>query len=565
MFKMICDKKEYVEGMYMTIFNFFSLLGGLALFLYGMHMTSKGLEVAAGDKLKEVLKKLTSNRLLGVLVGTVITAIIQSSSATTVMVVGFVNSGLMQLENAIWVIMGANVGTTITSQLIAFQIADYAPLILFIGVALVVFFKSKKLDAYGDIIAGVGMIFVGMEMMSTSMEPLRTMPEFLNLIVHFENPLIGILVGALFTALIQSSAASVGILQALAISGSISLSSAVYVLYGQNIGTCITAALASIGTNRNAKRVTILHLAFNTIGTIVFVLISLTTHFIPFIEHLSLGNEAAQIANVHTIFNLVTTLLLLPFGQYLVKLSFKILPEKNSQEELMTTKFLDFSIFQNDYHVGTRAIAGQQLYDETQFMFNLVKENVNRSFNLLIHYDEDSYSVLVKKSEYINFLNDEIIRFTINALSSTISNDAAVALGNFISIVNDAKKINAHADNMAKIARDCLDMNSYFSKEALIELETLSGLTNELLKQLKTVSHRELGLVMINVEELRNDIEYKVRRYAALQIIRLKEKKCKPYNSSLYTQVLTDIERICDYANSITKSFFELQEEVLNI
>lgn len=239
------------------------LLGGLALFLYGMQMMSSGLEAAAGNRMKQILERLTANRFLGVLVGAGITAAIQSSSATTVMAVGFVNSGMMTLRQAVWIIMGANIGTTITGQLIALDIGQLAPLFAFVGVALVVFFKKPQVHHYGSILAGLGVLFIGMEMMSSSMEPLREWPAFVELVGTFSNPLVGILAGALFTAVIQSSSASVGILQALAVSGIVGIDSAVYVLFGQNIGTCITALLASVGTSRNAKRTTIIHLMFN--------------------------------------------------------------------------------------------------------------------------------------------------------------------------------------------------------------------------------------------------------------------------------------------------------------
>ena len=255
------------------ITDFFSLLGGLALFLYGMQMMSNGLEAAAGNKMKQILEKLTANRFLGVLVGAVITAVIQSSSATTVMVVGFVNSGMMTLRQAVWIIMGANIGTTITGQLIALDVGEIAPLIAFIGVALIVFIKKQKVHHYGMIVAGLGILFIGMEMMSSSMMPLRESEAFASIMTNFSNPLLGILAGAVFTAIIQSSSASVGILQALASSGLIGLSSAVYVLFGQNIGTCITAVLSSIGTNRNAKRTTIIHLLYNLIGTSIFTIV----------------------------------------------------------------------------------------------------------------------------------------------------------------------------------------------------------------------------------------------------------------------------------------------------
>ena len=284
----------------MELSNVFALAGGLALFLYGMTMMSNGLELAAGNKLKAILEKLTTNRFLGVAVGALITAIIQSSSATTVMVVGFVNAGLMSLQNAVWVIMGANIGTTITGQLIALDITALAPVIAFIGVALIVFFKSKKLDAFGTIAAGLGILFIGMNMMSTAMEPLRSSPEFIHIVSNFENPLIGVAVGAIFTAIIQSSSASVGILQALAMSGVVTLPTAIYVLFGQNIGTCITAVLASIGTSRNAKRTTVIHLSFNMIGTAIFVLICMTTDLAYYKQSLTPTNVATKIANVHT-------------------------------------------------------------------------------------------------------------------------------------------------------------------------------------------------------------------------------------------------------------------------
>ena len=270
----------------MTFTEIASLFGGLAMFLLGMKMMSDGLEQAAGNKMKLILEKLTSNRFLGVAVGAVITAIIQSSSATTVMVVGFVNSGLMTLRQAIWVIMGANIGTTITGQLIALDVGKAAPIMAFVGIVFIVFLKSKKLYHLGYIIGGLGILFMGMSEMSDSMSGLKDSQTFTHIISTFSNPLVGILAGAIFTAIIQSSSASVGILQALSKSGIISLSNSVYVLFGQNIGTCITAVLASIGTNRNARRTTVIHLMFNIIGTIVFVTICMLLPFTDWVAHI---------------------------------------------------------------------------------------------------------------------------------------------------------------------------------------------------------------------------------------------------------------------------------------
>lgn len=279
----------------MKITDFFSLLGGLALFLYGMQMMSNGLEAAAGNRMKQILEKLTANRFLGVLVGAGITAVIQSSSATTVMVVGFVNSGMMTLKQAVWIIMGANIGTTITGQLIALDIGALAPLFAFCGVAAIVFVKKQQVHHYGLIVAGLGILFIGMEMMSGAMMPLRESEAFVSLMTKFSNPVLGILAGMIFTALIQSSSASVGILQALASSGLIGLPNAVFVLFGQNIGTCITAVLAAIGTSRNAKRTTVIHLLFNIIGTTIFTVVCLLTPLTSLVESFTPGNVSAQL------------------------------------------------------------------------------------------------------------------------------------------------------------------------------------------------------------------------------------------------------------------------------
>ncbi len=318
----------------MTFTDITGLLGGLALFLYGMQMMSSGLESAAGNKMKQILEKLTANRFLGVLVGAVITAIIQSSSATTVMVVGFVNSGMMTLGQAVWIIMGANIGTTITGQLIALDVGAVAPFIAFLGVAMIVFMKNEKLHHIGSILGGLGVLFIGMDMMGAAMKPLGNSEEFVSLLTKFENPVLGILAGTVFTALIQSSSASVGILQALANSGVIALSSSAFVLFGQNIGTCITALLASIGTNRNARRTTVIHISFNVIGTIVFTTLCLVTPLISFMEGLTPTNPSAQIANLHTTFNVVTTLLLLPFGGLLTRFAEFVLPDKGEEYSL---------------------------------------------------------------------------------------------------------------------------------------------------------------------------------------------------------------------------------------
>ena len=546
----------------MELSNVFALAGGLALFLYGMTMMSNGLELAAGNKLKAILEKLTTNRFLGVAVGALITAIIQSSSATTVMVVGFVNAGLMSLQNAVWVIMGANIGTTITGQLIALDITALAPVIAFIGVALIVFFKSKKLDAFGTIAAGLGILFIGMNMMSTAMEPLRSSPEFIHIVSNFENPLIGVAVGAIFTAVIQSSSASVGILQALAMSGVVTLPTAIYVLFGQNIGTCITAVLASIGTSRNAKRTTVIHLSFNMIGTVIFVLICMTTDFAYFMQSLTPTNVAAQIANVHTVFNIVTTVLLLPFGKKLVDFTFIVLPKKKDKEDQMTLKHLDFSIFTNDYHIGTSAIANTQLFNESQNMLEVAIENVRKSFELIISYKEEKYEQLQRNEEYIDYLNREIVDFTTSAISNELPLEGSQAIALFVKVSADIERIGDHAVNIAKRARLLHEEDKHFSDEAIDEIGIMSGLCTNILDELKIVNYDEFKNIVDKVDVIEEHIDKTHHQFSVNQLLRLKEKKCTTENSVIYTKILTDFERIGDHGLNIAESFYKIRKAV---
>ena len=544
----------------MKLTNLFSMLGGLALFLYGINMMSNGLEMAAGDKMKTILEKLTSNRILGVLVGALVTAIIQSSSATTVMVVGFVNSGLMSLTSAVWVIMGANIGTTITGQLIAIDITAIAPLIAFIGVAMIVFFKSQKLDAIGGVIGGLGILFIGMETMSNAMVPLRTMPEFVGLISKFQNPFIGILVGALFTALIQSSSASVGILQALAKSGVMTLSSSIYVLFGQNIGTCITSVLASIGTSKNAKRTTIIHLSFYIIGTVLFVTISMLFPFADLVQSLTPSNVAAQIANVHTIFNVTTTLLLLPIGTKLVDLACRILPDSEEDQQDMQLKYLDFSIFDNDYHIGTSAIANTQLFNETQHMLNVANHNVKRAFELLDHYDEEKYIRLQKDEEYINYLNQQVINFTTAVISHEFQAESSQSIVLFLKLSSDLERIGDHAMNIAARAQKLAKDDTHFSEDALKEIGIMESLCNNILDELIIMDYDEFKYIVDKVDVMEDNIDKTQHQFAVNQLIRLKEKKCTTENSVIYTKILTDFERIGDHGLNIAESLYHIRK-----
>lgn len=525
------------------------LLGGLALFLYGMQMMSNGLETAAGNKMKQILEKLTSNRIKGVLVGAIITAVIQSSSATTVMVVGFVNTGLMTLNQAVWVIMGANIGTTITGQLIALDIGAIAPLIAFLGVACIMFVKNEKIRHISSIFAGLGVLFIGMDMMGDAMAPLQDSATFINFMTTFKNPLMGIAIGAIFTALIQSSSASVGILQALASTGMIPLSSAVFILFGQNIGTCITAVLAAIGTRPNAKRTTIIHLMFNIIGTIIFTIISLTTPFVSIMEGIT-SDPVAQIANVHTTFNIITTLLLLPFGTYMAKLATKILPE--SQEESEQVQHLKYIVpFESNYPVGHATLVISQIQREVTRMIEKVKANVEASYNALLKGEGASLDEIEETEEYIDYLNAEISRYIVRLMSVEMSEADTRRINNYYLALSNIERIGDHAMNIAEYTRNMKKWDISFSDDARTEIKKMKQVSMNILNvidftdattpaaQLETISKYEF---------LMDDME---KKYRKRQIKRAKKGDCKAESGILFSELLTDFERIGDYALNI--------------
>ena len=383
----------------MSLTNIMGLLGGLALFLYGMQMMSQGLENAAGNKMQQILEKLTANRFLGVLVGALITAVIQSSSATTVMVVGFVNAGMMTLNQAVWIIMGANIGTTITGQLIALDAGAVAPIIAFIGVILIIFSKKEKIGYVGSILAGLGILFIGMDMMGGSMEPLAQSQSFISLLTKFSNPILGILAGTIFTAIIQSSSASVGILQALAGSGIVTLDSAAFILFGQNIGTCITAFLAALGANRNAKRTTIIHITFNVIGTIIFTILCITTPLIPVLQGMT-ESVPKQIANLHTMFNVTTTLILLPFGTALTKLAQHILPDPKTGEPVQGQ--IGHLQTKNSDVLGMASITLEETKRKLEDMLLLAEQNVHSSYEVFLQCDRNVFQQIEKREEQVD-------------------------------------------------------------------------------------------------------------------------------------------------------------------
>ena len=541
--------------------SLFNLLGGLALFLYGMQMMSSGLENAAGNRMQRILERLTANRFLGVAVGAGITAVIQSSSATTVMVVGFVNSGMMTLQQAVWIIMGANIGTTITGQLIALDVGAMAPVFAFLGVVMIVFLKRPVLHHYGQIIAGLGVLFLGMEMMSGAMVPLRESEAFIGLMTRFSNPALGILAGMIFTAIIQSSSASVGILQALAGSGLIGLSSAVYVLFGQNIGTCITAVLASIGTSRNAKRATIIHLLFNIIGTVVFTTLCLVTPLLGLslvggVQSLTPENPAAQIANMHTLFNIVTTFLLLPLGGKLVQLAMRILPDrKESGEEGMHLAYLIPGPIhtKQEHPIGFSAMYLNQLRQELDRMLGMARQNTEVGFQAVLERNPKLLEGAEATEEYIDYLNKEISQFISKVIVHETNERDSAAVSAYFKITGNIERVGDHAMNICEYSGMLKEKHIHFSDAARRELQEMESVCLAVLDELARETAEPMELLK-NVAALEQRIDDMTGAYRQNQLDRMRSGACSDEACIIFSELLTDFERIGDHALNIAEA-----------
>ena len=535
------------------------LLGGLALFLYGMQMMSTGLEAAAGNRMKVILEKLTANRLIGVLAGALITAVIQSSSATTVMVVGFVNSGMMALNQAVWIIMGANIGTTITGQLIALKAGDLAQFLAFFGVTAIVFLKNEKLRHGGEIFAGLGILFMGMDLMGSAMKPLAGSQAFVGLLTRFANPVLGILAGTVFTALIQSSSASIGILQALADSGAIGLRSAAFVLFGQNIGTCVTALLASAGTGRNARQTTLLHILFNVIGTVLFTVLCLLSPIISMVEAWTPANASAQIANLHTLFNVGTTLLLLPMGTGLTKLAAVLIRDKKKDgepEEMRAQYLLDIKYI-NAEKLGASVICVEGIKKELQRMMEMAGKNVAGAFDLFAGHGKANYGTIERREDYVDYLNKEISRYITSALSFETTKAGSRIFNSLFSAAGNIERISDHAVNIAGYSKQIAKRNIVFSRQAKGELAEMKAIC-EVLFEILLEKPADLISWHEKVVCLEQKIDDMTIRFRDNMYGRIQRRTCSDEGSILFSEMLTDFERIGDHALNISDDMLKL-------
>ncbi len=533
----------------MEVMTVFSLLGGLGLFLFGIRTMGDGLEQAAGSKMKRLLEALTRNKFTAVLVGLLVTAVIQSSSATTVMVVGFVNAGLLSLSKAIGVIMGANIGTTVTSLMLSVKL-NFGILFTAVGAICQLAGNRSSFKLLGQIMMGLGILFVGMDAMTAAMEPLRDWQGFRDMMELAKNPLVGVLVGAGVTALLQSSSASVGILQALAATGAISLQASLFILFGQNIGTCVTALLASVGANRTAKRAAVVHLLFNVIGAALFIVLALVLPLASWIETLAGANLRLQIAFAHIIFNVVTTLLLLPLSCLLERLAYLVVRGEDKQQEPMRLEYFDARLF------STPPVAVQQLFREVQRMADIVA--VNYRFAMQYYFAPKDLAVdeFDNREQVIDYLNAEITQNLIELKGLNLRADDIRLVGSLFHVVNDLERIGDHSMNIVEIGSARKKEKLRFSGKAEREIEELSGIVTSMLDKSIHIVKRQITDVEIigEVIELESQVDKLCEALADHHVDRVKNKKCTPRNGMLYLDMLNNLERIADHADNLASS-----------
>lgn len=524
------------------------ILGGLGLFLYGMNLMGEGLQKSAGDRLKKIVELLTSNIIIGVLVGTVVTAIIQSSSATTVMIVGFVNAGIMSLTQAIGVIMGANIGTTVTAQLVSFNLEGIAPISIGIGIILYLFSSKAQVKNIAEILLGFGILFTGMEFMKDAVKPLAEYKGFTDALVSFgHRPILGLLLGFGITAVVQSSSASMGMLIALAAQGLIPLDSALPILYGQNIGTCVTSLISSIGANRNAKRSAVMHLFFNIIGTMVF-LILLNRPIVALVTRLNPNDVARQIANTHTLFNVISVLILLPFAKYLVKLAIKLVPDNNDEDN-------KFTLYIDERMLETPSIAVGNTVKEVLRMGEIAKECLEKSINGFLKKSDGDIKSTFKLEKKINELQKDLLNYLLMLSKTHLPDDLREEVDNLFNIINDIERIGDHAENIAELASEFSSQSASMSDEGISEItkmykKVLQNYENAL-KVIETRDQAIANKVIIDEEEV-DKMEKSIR---VNHINRLNSNLCSIDAGIVYLDLISNLERISDHCENISKKF----------
>lgn len=560
----------------MDVFSIFTLLGGLAFFLYGMNVMSNGLEKMTGGKLEKTLKMMTSNPIKSLLLGAGITIAIQSSSAMTVMLVGFVNSGIMELGQTIGIIMGSNVGTTLTAWVLSLAGVEsgnffirllkpsaFAPIVALIGIILIMVSKNTKKKDIGTIMLGFSVLMSGMSAMSDAMSPLADMPEFANLLVAFKNPFLGVLVGAVFTGIIQSSAASVGILQALSLTGNITFGMAMPIIMGQNIGTCVTAILSSIGVNKNAKRVAAVHIYFNLIGTAVCLILFYSVNAVIHLEFVEQAISPVGVAAVHSIFNIVTTIILFPFSKQLEKLARKTV---KAQDEDKGKAFLDERL------LATPSVAIAACKELAIEMSEVVKEILMDAIHVVEDYSEQKAESIKENEDLIDQYEDRLGTYLVKLGSKELSDADSKEVSKILHIIGDFERIGDHALNICQVAQELYDKKISFSDEAKSEISILTkALTEIIIISIEAFVNNDIKLAK-KVEPLEEVIDVLNYDLKDRHIRRLKKGSCTIEQGFIFSDLLTNYERVSDHCSNIAvcvievnESSFETHEYITNL
>lgn len=538
----------------MNIYSILQLCGGLAFFLFGMHVMSGSLEKLAGGNLQKILKEVTSNPIKSLFFGAIVTIAIQSSSALTVMLVGLVNSGIMELAQTVGVIMGSNIGTTLTAWILSLsgiesdnlfismlKPENFSPVIALIGVIMIMGSKKEKRKDVGIIMAGFAVLMYGMQLMSGAVSPLADMPEFTGLLTTFNNPFLGVLVGAVFTGVIQSSAASVGVLQALAMTGAISYSMAIPIIMGQNIGTCVTALLSSIGVNKNAKRVSIIHISFNLFGTAIGLVVYCIARYVV---DLALFNDSitpVMIAVFHSIFNVATTIILLPFSNSLVKIA----------KKLVTTDNADGQVVLDERLLLSPGLAVKECLEKTNEMAELARDSFKNALDLFDNYSDSKFDDIEVMEERLDYLEDQLDTFLIHLSGKDVSEDGNNEISKMLHAINGFERIGDHAINMAKLAKQIDDNNLEFSKNARKELTVLNNALREILTLTVEAFSKNDLTEAVKVEPLEQVIDDLTKEIRNHHIERLQKGKCDSRLGVFLTDYITNCERASDHCSNI--------------
>ena len=546
----------------MDLFDVLTLIGGLSLFLFGMNIMGQALERKAGNKLKDLLAKMTNSKFKGFLTGLVITAVIQSSSATTVMVVGFVNSGLMTLRQAINVIMGANIGTTITSWILSLGDIDgssilitllkptfFTPILAFIGIIFYMFLKDDSKKDIGSILLGFATLMFGMDTMSNAVSGLANVPGFSNLFILFTNPLLGVLVGALLTAIIQSSSASVGILQALSSTGQVTYGAAVPIIMGQNIGTCVTCLLSSIGTNKNARRAAVVHLLFNTIGTVVILTLFCIIKTFVYIPLLSEQASMFGIALTHSIFNVLCVMILLPMSALLEKLALRIIPDdkiKEKYDELDTRLFV------------TPTLALAQAKSSLSDMADTSRKAITMALKSVNNYSDKLYEDILKQEDKNDRYEDKIGTYLVDLSSkNNLSESESKEVSKMLKIIGDLERIADHAINIGQASRELRDKNLSLSEDAIKEMDNMLNAVKECVDLSLLAFEKDDLAIALKVPPLEEVIDELKAKLRANHIDRVKRRQCSIEAGFIWSDLLTNLERVGDHCNNIATEIID--------